>query len=263
MSFIITEHERHSKGIHTRLLNTTTGLILDNVFPSDLKEVTELLAEQLKPRPFITRIIKGKNNQEGNPGDETKELILEDILSTVKNRMENQGKHMNHVEHYSVSIGKAMGISGEDLEELAIAGKLHDIGKAFVRPEVLNKPGKLTAEEMVEIKQHPEIGFWLLQGDKRYRRVAEIVRHHHERWDGLGYPGGLKGEEIPLFSRIIAVADAYDAMTTERVYQKTKTRRAAIREVEKNAGSQFDPIIAEVFIEKVLFRLHTTPSSTK
>jgi len=190
-------------------------------------------------------------------------LVLERTFNTVKYRIEEQEKHMNHVERYSIAIGEALGLTFLDLKDLALASNLHDIGKAFIDPKILYKSKKLTKLEMEEIKKHPEIGGWLLKADERYRTLAKYVRHHHERWDGQGYPGGLKSEEIPLFSRIIAVADAYDAMTTKRVYQKTKSRKEAVREILKNSGSQFDPKIAEIFVKKVLLRFTASPTNTK
>lgn len=192
--------------------------------------------------------------KEINAKKDVRTLVLEQTLDTVKFRVEGQEKHMNLVERYSFAIGKELGVTDDGLKDLALAAKLHDIGKAFIEPEILHKPEKLSNEEMKAVKKHPEIGYWLLKADRRYRKLAKYVRHHHERWDGLGYPGGLKSGEIPLFSRIIAVADAYDAMTTNRVYQKTKSREEAVQEIIENSGSQFDPKIVELFVERVLSR---------
>lgn len=255
MGFIIDEHERRFRGIYTRLISTDNGPIPGNVFSSITKGYNgeqETLAEY---REIMSGDALGIYGKQIDSKKGVGNLILEHTLDTVKSRFEDQEKHMEQVERYSVAVGKVLHVTGDDLKDLAFAAKLHDIGKAFIDPEIINQPRKLSKEEMDEVKKHPEIGYWLLKADKQYRRLAEYVRYHHERWDGLGYPGGLKGGEIPLFSRIIAVADAYDAMTTDRVYQKTKTREEAVREIIENSGSQFDPKIAKIFVEKVLLSL--------
>lgn len=263
MGFIIEEHDRHSDGENTRLINTTTGLILGNAFtstPLNFREERQPIRGYEKLMDDDLREIFRRQLSRDR---DISRLQIEKKLNTVIARTKGQDKHMNHVERYSIAIGKALHIADNDLLDLALAAKLHDIGKAFVSPEILNKPGKLSKEEMNEVKKHPEKGYWILKADVRYRKIAEYVRHHHERWDGLGYPLGLKGEEIPLFSRIIAVADAYDAMTTNRVYQLTKSREEAFRELIEHSGSQFDPKIVKTFVDKVFLRFHTSPSVTK
>ncbi|WP_160718374.1 HD-GYP domain-containing protein [Isachenkonia alkalipeptolytica] len=189
--------------------------------------------------------------------------VLEHALNSISFRCEEQDNHPEQVESYSIAIGKAMNMSYKDLKNLAKAAKLHDLGKTFIDQGILNKPGKLTVAEMEAIKKHPEIGYRLLITDIRYKKLAKCVRHHHERWDGLGYPGGLMGGETPLFSRIIAVADAYDAMTTNRVYQKTKSQKEAVQEIIENSGTQFDPTIVEVFVGKVLLSARTSYTNKK
>ncbi len=129
---------------------------------------------------------------------------------------------------------------------------LHDIGKIAIDEKILNKPGRLSIEEWNEIKRHPEIGYRILSSVNDMAELAEFVLAHHERWDGKGYPKGLKGEEIPLQARIIMVADSYDAMTSERTYRKPLTEEAGMEELRENAGTQFDPEIVRVFIEKVM-----------
>jgi HD-GYP domain-containing protein (c-di-GMP phosphodiesterase class II) len=133
-----------------------------------------------------------------------------------------------------------------------IAGSQHDIGKIMVPPELLSKPGKLTAEEFDLVKRHPETGYQILKSVDEYVTLAKYLLYHHERWDGSGYPEGLQGKAIPLQSRIIAVADAYEAMTANRPYQTTRTGEEAKAELRKCAGTQFDPEIVDVFIREVL-----------
>lgn len=129
---------------------------------------------------------------------------------------------------------------------------MHDIGNIAVDARILNKPDSLTNAEWFEIKRHPEIGYRILGSVNELAPLAEIILAHHERWDGTGYPKGLKGDKIPLKARILAVADAFDAMTSERPYRNALSKSAAVEEIRRNAGTQFDPMIAELFIEKVL-----------
>lgn len=131
---------------------------------------------------------------------------------------------------------------------------MHDIGKITIPGELLCKPAKLTEEEFEIVKQHPVIGYRILKGLDRYSQHAKALLYHHERWDGTGYPMGLKGERIPVFSRVIAIADAYETMTSGRPYSVIRTREDAIEELRNNAGTQFDPRLVEVFIEKVLMK---------
>ncbi|MFA6692517.1 MAG: HD domain-containing phosphohydrolase, partial [Acholeplasmataceae bacterium] len=126
---------------------------------------------------------------------------------------------------------------------------LHDIGKIAIDDQILNKPGKLNNEEWENIKRHPEIGYRILSSSPEYIQIAEDILYHHERYDGKGYPRGLKGEEIPIRARIITIADSFDAMISDRPYRKALSKQEALNEIKKCAGTQFDPKIAELFIE--------------
>jgi len=134
-------------------------------------------------------------------------------------------------------------------KEIELTGKLHDIGKVGIRDIVLDKPGKLTNEEFNHIKEHPVIGERILSPFDKLKSVAKGVRHHHERYDGKGYPDGLKGEKIPISSRIITIADSYDAMTSVRPYRLPMDPESAAEEIKRNSGTQFDPYLGETFIE--------------
>ena len=129
---------------------------------------------------------------------------------------------------------------------------MHDIGKIAIEEGILNKPGKLDEDEWEEIKKHPEIGYRILSTVSELSEMSEYVLAHHERWDGSGYPRGLTGEDIPLQSRIIAIADAYDAMRSERSYRKALSKEYAISELEKGAGTQFNEACVRIFIDKVV-----------
>jgi HD-GYP domain-containing protein (c-di-GMP phosphodiesterase class II) len=132
---------------------------------------------------------------------------------------------------------------------MKIAGSLHDLGKVAIPDNVLLKPDRLTNEEYDIIKQHPEIGERILKPVAIFERERTIIRHHHERWDGRGYPSGLSGEEIPLLSRILAVTDTFDAITNNRPYRQAQSAETAKGEVIKNKGTQFDPTVAEHFLK--------------
>lgn len=255
MGFIIKEHNHNLKAGYTSLVDVATGIIHGNVFSSEIRGCNGKAESLAEYREVMSGDPIGIYGKQIDIKKGVGNLILEHTLETVRSRFKDQEKHSDHVERCCLGIGKAMGLTDSDLKNLGQAAKMHDIGKAFMDPAILNKPQKLSEEEMEEIKKHPEIGYWLLKADKRHRDLALYVRHHHERWDGLGYPGGLKSGEIPLFSRIIAVADAYDAMTTDRVYQRRKSREATVREMIEHAGTQFDPKIVKIFVEKVLLEL--------
>ena len=129
---------------------------------------------------------------------------------------------------------------------------MHDIGKIGIDDKTLNKPAKLTDEEWAEMRKHPEIGQRILSSATEFSEIGDYIFEHQERWDGKGYPRGLKGEEILLQARIIAVADAYDAMTTATSYRKALSKKEAMDEIKRCSGTQFDPTIAKIFVEKVL-----------
>jgi diguanylate cyclase (GGDEF)-like protein/PAS domain S-box-containing protein len=174
------------------------------------------------------------------------------IISTLHEKNKREEQHSNRVSILCESMGKALGLPEDEIKELKIVGLLHDIGKIAIEENVLNKQGKLTEEEWEEIKRHPEIGYRILSTVNDMSEMAEYLLAHHERWDGMGYPKGLKGEEISLQSRIITIADSYDAMITERSYHNALPEEVAIEELKINAGLQFDPELIRVFIEKVL-----------
>jgi diguanylate cyclase (GGDEF)-like protein/putative nucleotidyltransferase with HDIG domain len=160
-------------------------------------------------------------------------------------------QHILRVQRYSLAIAGRMGLDGPELEGLATGALLHDIGKLGVPEYVLLKPGRLTEEEFEKIKKHPEIGAAILDPVEFPWPVVPVVKSHHERWDGTGYPEGLKGEEIPLIARILAVADVYDAMTSHRSYRNAWPHDKVIEIITTEAGSHFDPIVVDAFLDVV------------
>jgi putative nucleotidyltransferase with HDIG domain len=160
------------------------------------------------------------------------------------------GSHSQRVAELAARMARRLGLPEEDVELTRLAGSLHDLGKLAIPEEILRKPGPLTEPERMVLERHPQIGFRMLES-LGVDPVAEWVLHHHERWDGSGYPDGLPGEEIPLGARIIFVADAYDAMTSERVYRRRVAPTEAIVELKRCAGTQFDPEIVDAIAEEI------------
>jgi putative two-component system response regulator len=157
--------------------------------------------------------------------------------------------HSQRVTEISEAIAEHLGLPKETIEKIRLAGLVHDIGKIGVRESVLNKPGSLSDEEFKHVRLHSQTGERILKPIVDDKEILKAVRHHHERYDGWGYPDGLQGEQIPLLARIIAVADTFDAMTSERSYRKALTKEEACAEVERCRGTQFDPEAADAFLE--------------
>ncbi len=182
-----------------------------------------------------------------------KQLYYE-IISAMVKVIENADKytrgHSERVANYARALGQELGMNRLQLEGLHLTALLHDLGKQSVSGEVLRKPNELTGNEIDQIRNHPAAGVKILEGISLFRQQSLLaIEQHHERWDGTGYPKGLKGEEISLWARIIAVADAFDAMTTMRSYRKALTVEQAFEELRRNAGAQFDPNLVEPFIK--------------
>jgi putative nucleotidyltransferase with HDIG domain len=158
-------------------------------------------------------------------------------------------EHSTRVAYYSLTLGKELQLDENQMYELEMSGLFHDLGKIGTPDSILNKPTRLNEDEFEIMKQHPVRSGEILQGFKDFKNIANFVKHHHERYDGRGYPNGLKGEEIPLFSRILLIADTFDAMTSTRVYRKGLANTVAFAELEEFSGSQFDPGLVSLFIE--------------
>ena len=158
-------------------------------------------------------------------------------------------KHSETVKEYAVKIARKLVLDERQVRLISCAALLHDLGKLAVPSAILNKPARLSPEELQLVKQHPTIAAEIIQHIKGLEEVAKIVRHHHERWDGKGYPDGLSGEEIPLGARILCIADAFEAMTSNRPYRKAMSISEAVSELINNAGEQFDPNLVQIFLE--------------
>lgn len=201
--------------------------------------------EQMKTIKQINEELREKN-------DELEKAYLESIQTlryTVEAKDSYTRGHSDRVSEFSVLLGKYLGLSDNDLRILRIGGLFHDIGKIGVPDSVLLKEGKLTDDEYSEIKNHPSIGKQILSNATIFKDMIPIVYHHHEKYNGTGYPEQLSGEQIPYLARITAVADTFDAMTTKRSYRNALPLDVVRAEIEKCSGSQFDPEIAKKFLE--------------
>lgn len=181
-----------------------------------------------------------------------KNKAISAILKTLTEKYEAERIHSDRVSDLSVKLGEVLGLAKSELLELKTAALFHDIGKISIPDDIVNKPGKLTPEEFEIMKSHTEVGYEILRAADEYSQLAIYASSHHERYDGKGYPNGLSGKTIPLFSRIISLADAYEAMTSNRPYRKAMSEALAIKEIIQHAGTQFDPELAKLFVEGVL-----------
>ncbi len=169
--------------------------------------------------------------------------MVESLAAAVDSKDPYTYGHSRRVQKYALLIASELGLSRQELSALRFSALLHDIGKIHVPEEILHKPGRLTDKEWAVIKEHPAAGAYILSRAAELTEVAKAVAHHHERWDGGGYPAGLRGEDIPLLSHVILVADAFDAMTSGRAYHAGRTAAEALQELHRGSGSQFDPSV--------------------
>lgn len=196
--------------------------------------------------------IKKINDKLSDTYDKLEKAYLESIQTlryTVEAKDTYTRGHSDRVSEYSVLIGKQLGLPDNEIKNLQLGGLFHDVGKIGIPDTILQKESKLTNDEYSEIKNHPSIGAHILSTATIFQDIIPIVKHHHERYDGTGYPGQLKGTDIPYLARITAVADTFDAMTSKRSYRDSLPLDVVISEFEKHKGTQFDPEITDVFLD--------------
>ena len=227
--------------------------------PFDTNEVVLRIKNLLRTRYLHTELQQHNETLEAKVRERTRQLaeaqleIFDRLAIAAEYRDDDTGQHTKRVGKLAAIIARALGQTDDQAEILQLAATLHDVGKIGVPDRVLLKPGRLTAEEFEIIKSHTSIGTEILGRSKFaiLQMSGEIAASHHERWDGSGYPQGLKGEQIPLCGRIVAIADVFDALTHDRPYKKAWPLEAAIAEMKRQSGIQFDPSLMETFLSVV------------
>lgn len=250
------------------LLPNTSAQEAQKIKESMLKQAKEMDSDSYVVSFAVGYAVKTKQSQDINQIENRADQMMYDhktkygkimrtetvetVLSNIFSNDITEQVHAEQVSLYCEQIATAMGLSETDVKRARFSGILHDIGKIAIPKDILTKPGTLAKKERDEIKRHPITSYNILKSADQYASLAEIVLYHHERIDGKGYPEGLKGTQIPLLSRIIAVADAYEVMTSERSYKKMMTKEEAIAELKRCSGTSFDSEIVDIFIEKVI-----------
>lgn len=201
----------------------------------DFEEVRQLAEERMYRRKLLDK--RSVNS-----------MILSTLRSTLQEKSGETEAHCERLGELAMRLGHSLGLAAPALDELMLAAAMHDIGKIGVDDSILSKPGPLTPEEMAQVRRHPEIGYRIVSSIPKVASVATTVLHHHEWWDGSGYPSGLRDQEIPLNSRILAIVDAYDAMTEGRCYKSAISCQEALHELQDQAGVQFDPELVDLFV---------------
>ncbi|MHB1155008.1 MAG: HD-GYP domain-containing protein [Eubacteriales bacterium] len=177
--------------------------------------------------------------------------LISAIKATMFEKSHETEEHAERMVQLTKSIGQQLGLTEDLLNQLRLLAILHDIGKLSIGNHILTKKDKLNDSEWLEIKKHPESGYRIASASPELKPIADYILCHHERWDGDGYPQGLMGESIPLLSRIIAVADTYDAMINDRSYRKAKSKTYAVEEIKRASGKQFDPVVVDAFLKTI------------
>ena len=219
---------------------------------SDESEDMTLVLKNAEDYMFKNKIIESRS---------MRSHTIRVIMNTLHEKNPREEAHSNRVGDLCKKMGEAMNLSEQDVKTLHMIGFLHDIGKIAMDEGILNKKGKLTDEEYEQIKLHPEIGCRIIRSSYEITEVSESILSHHERWNGSGYPKGLSGEQIPMYARIIAIADSFDAMTSMRTFRACVSGKDAAEEILRCAGSMYDPKIAELFYRKVFPTLELSSST--
>ncbi len=245
------------KNVANRLNETSSGKDI-NIYSklpiTSNDEISDLVLAFNKIQELVNGAIDMKNVELRQSKEEIA-LWYRSTVNTIRLAIDAKDHytlgHSDRVSKYAVIIGEALNLSKKEIDLLRESGTFHDVGKIGIDDNILKKAGKLTMEEYEEIKKHPQRGAVILSAVSMFENIIPIVLYHHERYDGKGYPKGLSGEEIPFLARILSIADAFDAMTTNRIYQKKLSLKEAIDELENGSGTQFDPYLVKIMIELI------------
>ncbi|MEI8200246.1 MAG: HD domain-containing phosphohydrolase [Eubacteriales bacterium] len=232
-----TQFEKYNGAVEIDMnrINISFGCATKDMADISMNSVIKLAEEHMYKRKLLER--KSMHNS-----------VVASIKTTMFAKSQETEEHAERLAALANTMGKKLNLQQVELNELELLATLHDIGKVGISDQILNKPGKLTEEEWDLMKMHSEIGYKIAMASPELMPIADYILSHHERWDGHGYPQGLAGHKIPLCSRILAVADAYDAMTEDRVYRKAMSMEDALEEIRKNSGTQFDPEVVDTFL---------------
>lgn len=232
---------RHNQSMHSSIyhINLSIGLATQTSIDQHYDDIRK----QAEDAMYKNKLLDNSS---------THSAVIASITSAMFERSHETELHSYRIKDLAKQISMILGLSPEKTDELLLLATLHDIGKVAISDAILNKPGPLTPEEWVEMRKHPMVGYRIAKASPMLKPIANYILSHHERWDGTGYPRGLKGLEIPLLSRIISVVDAFDAMTEDRPYRSKRTVDEALKEIVDNSGTQFDPRIASIFVKMIL-----------
>ncbi|UCD57398.1 MAG: response regulator [Candidatus Hydrogenedentota bacterium] len=250
--------EQLKKGEHTNLIPIIMVTAVDD-FDNKIRGIEtgadDYLTKPVRSRELYARVKSLLRIKTLTDNLERAETVIFSLANAIEAKDRFTKGHIERVSLLAVSLGRHIGLSREEISTLEKGGAIHDIGKIGIRDTILNKPGKLTDEEFEEIKKHPLTGERICRPLHSLKPVLPLIRHHHERYDGSGYPSGLSGENIPLFARIMAIVDVYDALTSQRAYRDAMSHAEAMRILRKEtADRKFDPVLFEKFEEVVEMR---------
>jgi HD-GYP domain-containing protein (c-di-GMP phosphodiesterase class II) len=203
------------------------------------QDIQKILKEA-EERMYRSKLLENKS---------VRDSIISSLRKTLFERSHESEEHTYRLRELALQLGHTLGLSDGELDQLSLLATLHDIGKIAIPEGIILKPGDLSPEEWAMIWKHPETGYRIAGSSPELAPIAEAILAHHEWWDGNGYPRGLKGQEIPLISRIIAIGEAYDVMTHGQPYRRAKSGEEALQELRKKAGIQFDPQLTDQFIK--------------
>lgn len=225
---------------------------IDNLTLSLSAGANDFVRKPYQPRELLARLDAAVSYKRRTDQFDSAESMLFALARMVEAKDGNTGDHCSRLSHNGVVLGKALGLGADELMALRRGGVLHDIGKLGIPDSILLKPGQLTDEEWVIMRQHVDIGARLVGGLKSMSLTVPIIRHHHEKWDGSGYPDGLRGEEIPLLARVFQIVDIYDALAHTRPYKSAMSRQQVIEVLEAEAACGWrDPELTAIFLEIV------------